>query len=261
MIDYGQLAGRLAAAGDRWALMREIQAEWGVPSAGAEGVPAAEVAAAETRLGFTLPAALKAWYALPSNPYFLKPRLFWTHLNRPELLEVWPEDVVGPDALIVFQSEYQNCCEWAFRVRDAHLPDPPVLCGSTEGEAADWLPQNDTLTEHLLQLLLVRLIHFGPQYYAAQETLTPEMTARVAHHFPDLGLPPWREYGDGCRLRGGPDVLLLVNARPPFAYPEHALYLGARSYAGLERATAQLGVDWDTAEEFEAQPGQGEPLG
>lgn len=30
-VDYGGFADRLAAAEDRWALMREIQKEWSVP--------------------------------------------------------------------------------------------------------------------------------------------------------------------------------------------------------------------------------------
>lgn len=252
-VDYGGFADRLAAAGDRWALMREIQQEWNVPWAGAQGYSAAEIAAAEARLG-TLPAALKTWYTLPSNPYFLKPRLFWTHLKTPGDLEAWPEDAPRSEALLVFQTEYQNCCEWAFRAGDAALPDPPVLIGSTDGGVppAEWQVQNETLSEHLLQLLLVRLVHFGPKYYAAQKVLTPELDARLAAHFPELGLPTWQEYGPECRQRGGRDVLLLHNAQPPFAYPEHALYLGARSYRGLARATKLLDIDWDTVEEIEA---------
>lgn len=126
MIDFGQFARRLASAGDPWTLMSEVQREWAIPDTGATAVPEAEVAEAEALPGFALPEALKAWHALPSNPDFLKPRLFWTHLKWPQFLEVWPEDALRLDALVVFQSEYQHCCEWAVRVRDAHLPDPPV---------------------------------------------------------------------------------------------------------------------------------------
>lgn len=271
MKDYSRLAERLAAErlaapGDRWALMREIQRDWGLPDAGAVQTPAAElgaeIAGAERRLGFALPAALKEWYALPSNPTFLKPRLFWTHLRWPEDLEVWPEPPDGgapdPDALIVFQTEYENCCEWAFRARDAFLPDPPVLFGSTEeGEcpAAEWQPQNGALTEHLLHLLLVRLVGAGSKYYASHEALTPDLLARLDRHFPDLGLPPWREYGDGCFLRGGPDVLLLLDSRPPSERVFSALTLGARSLEGLERATALLGIDWEFMEEVREEVG------
>jgi len=157
------------------------------------------------------------------------------------------------EALFVFQSEYQNCCEWAFLARDAALPDPPVVIGSTESDVPpeEWPVQNETLSEHLLELLLVRLVHFGPKYYAAEKEMTPELKTRLAAHFPEMGLPLWQEYGPECRLRGGPDVLLLENAQPPFAFTDHALYLGARSYRGLARATKLLGVDWDTVEEFE----------
>ena len=113
-VDYRTFGERFADREDRWGLMTEFQKVWKIPRAGAEIVSTATLNRAEKRLGFVLPLALREWYQLPGNPYRLKPRIFWSHMVWPKELAVWPARATKK-GLIVFKTEYQNCCEWAFR--------------------------------------------------------------------------------------------------------------------------------------------------
>ena len=89
-VDYRAFAERFAERPDRWGLMTEFQKTWKIPRTGASIVPTANLNRAEKRLGFKLPLALREWYQLPSNPYRLKPRIFWSHMVWPEWSGLFP---------------------------------------------------------------------------------------------------------------------------------------------------------------------------
>ena len=213
--------------------------------AGAKTVPTATLNRAEKRLVFGLPLAFREWLQLPSNPYFLKPKLFWTQQIWPRELEVWPEKA-KKNGLVVFKREYQNCAEWAFRVADAHLDDPPVYVGGTDEPAmkpADWQLQSDTFSEFMLHLLMVRSVDFASKFHACKDKATAADWKRVGKRFTDIGFLPWLEYGKECRLFGGPDCLLLTRSNPPWGSAKD-LTLNARTAAARELVTEATGITW-----------------
>ena len=251
-VDYASFAERLAAREDRWGLMTEFQKTWKIPRTGAEIVSTATLDRAEKRLGFAIPLALREWYQLPGNPYRLKPRIFWSHMVWPKELAVWPARA-SKKGLIVFKTEYQNCCEWAFRVADAHLDDPPVYYGSTDSEVGqkpdDWQLQADTISGFFLQLLMVRSVDFACTYHACKTKVPATDWKRLGKHFADVGFPPWLEYGEKCRLFGGTDCLLLTRTNPPWGSAKD-LVLNAHSAEARQNATDATGLKWDHVQDI-----------
>jgi len=167
VIDYRGLSRSVQCQSRRWGLMEEFLRNWELPNSPGGLIPIAERdairACAEERLQFRLPAAYNEWCQLPFNPFVANPRLYWTHMLWFPDLKVWPEGA-GADGLVVFKREYQNCCAWAFRVRDAGLDDPPVFIGSTQNEdvpITEWQLQNATFSGFMLQLLMVRSVNFA----------------------------------------------------------------------------------------------------
>ncbi len=245
MLDYGNWANRLQARKDRWGLMKEFCQEWDLPIDGAEAIPSSILTSAEQRLDCPMPLAFKEWCQLPFNTFFLKPRLFWTHLTEPEELEIWPPGA-AKDGLIVFKTEYQGCAEWAFLVRDAHLDDPPVYVGDTvqiNKGVEDWQLQSQSFSEFMLQLLLVRMVHFDGRFHACVEEASGDLLAKANACFPDAGFPVWLEYGDECRLHAGADTFVLSNCHTPFGGRQD-LCLNSLSRDGREMASKLLEIEW-----------------
>ena len=165
-MDYRGFANRLRSCNDPWALMYDVQVEWDVPRSGAKVYSIEEIEAAESRLGFSLPKTLRDWYQLAWNPWFLTTLTCTVH-EQPQPrksrfangLRVFPKDA-GENGLVVFIADYQCCWECGFRVRDAHLDDPPVCIGRTfdddynETPLDEWEQHGDSLTSFMLQLLL-----------------------------------------------------------------------------------------------------------
>jgi hypothetical protein len=229
--------------------MLEFLRDWNHPLAGAKLVSSEEIARAEERLGFSLPIALREWYQLPFNPFFLKPRLFSTHLVYPKNITVWPKGD-ATNGLVVFMQEYELCCEWAFLVRDAHLPDPPFYYGNTEDKtlAEKWQSQSPTFSGFFMQLLMMRSVFFGRLYAAVKKQVNEAVWTKVAEEFTDLGFPVWLEYGKSCRLLGGQDCLLAVRSDPPWGRIAD-LYLAARTGEALDQVTEILGLEWGCVED------------
>lgn len=249
-VDYSIYRERLVAQSDRWSLMFEFLHDWDLPREGAETVADTEIIEAETRLGLTLPKALKEWFQLPFNPFVLDCRLFWTHMVWPQDLKVWPKDG-GNDGAIVFKTEYQGCCDWAFLAKDAHLDDPPVFIGVADDDssASEWQLQNETFSGFMLQLLMVRSVDFASGFHACKNRVTNDAWDRVGDHFASVGFPAWLEYGGDCQLLGGEDALLLVRSSPPSVGEERDLCLNAKTPEAREKARCDLGIDWDCADD------------
>jgi hypothetical protein len=177
-------------------------------------------------------------------------------MTWPNRLKVWPRDA-GQEGLLVFKTEYEACCEWAFLVKDAALPDPPVYHGSTENRlpVQEWKLQNETFSGFMLELLMVRSIHFANRFFACRKKADEGTWAKVATHFQDVGFPAWQEYGRDCRLLGGQDTLLLVHSDTPWG-DRHDLCLNARTAEARQKVREALAIEWDCVEDGEqVEPG------
>jgi hypothetical protein len=242
LIDYGTFSERLEKQTANWELTVSFLKEWNLYEESAEPVESSEITEAETRLG-ELPQAFKEWLQLPYNPFFIKPRLFWTWLVYPDELEIWHPQGNPEKQFVVFKQEYQQCCEWAFRAEDLPLENPPVYWGLTDDDfpAEEWRKQNNTFSDFMLQLLIVRTVT-GAKYCA--ESDDKSLLQKIPSLYKDMGFASWLEYGEGCRLFGGEDVILLLDSKPPWG-DDKILRLAARSLEGLQKAKAAFGIEWD----------------
>lgn len=149
IIDYGTFSQRLRQRTDRWSLLETFVREWELPTADYPLVLPEDLTDAEARLGFSLPAAVWEWYLLPSQPYQLEPSLLTgSWMVDPEWLEVAGD-------FLPLHREQQDCCQWAIRVSDMSLTDPPVYIGA---ESLPWRLHNTTFSEFALHLVVRDII-------------------------------------------------------------------------------------------------------
>ncbi|MFE1360503.1 hypothetical protein [Streptomyces harbinensis] len=94
VIDYGGFAERLrrareraqADSGQRWALLGEVQREWGYTDPGGDPVwrPGdGENTDDGVDPSLPVPAALGEWWESPVNSFAYRPRLYWVHTQWP----------------------------------------------------------------------------------------------------------------------------------------------------------------------------------
>ncbi|MFI9465470.1 hypothetical protein [Streptomyces xiamenensis] len=212
VIDYGRFAARLRQAreraaadpGRRWALLDQVQREWGYTDPGGDPVwrPGdGENTDEGVDPSLPVPAALTEWWDTPVNSFAHRPRLYWVHTQ-------WPPATTEDGRMCVFLSEYQYCNEWAYPVAEAGRDDPRVLVRT---DRDTWEPQAASLSEFLLHLALERLpAHFGFTAVLDHEDLEadPAVLDRLRAAYPGMGLLPWHELGSDAVLYGGPDVVI-----------------------------------------------------
>lgn len=212
-IDYGDFAARLEARKDRWSLLKEILDEWDVVVQVEEQAEFTResITKAERRLGFTLPTALKEWYALPFRFHRSWP-LGGTYLVPPSS-QFEGSQLSVRDGFVSFHHEGQSCCQWGFRASDTTLHDPPVFNGMDlvfdrhdfSNVNLTWVLQNQTLSEWVLHRTLLDAIGEGRSYAVVFEA-TPEETAELLRGFRRMGFPaqPWFQ----AELFGGLNAII-----------------------------------------------------
>lgn len=181
----------------RWDRVASFVARWhGRPLALGDGYRESELRAAEKRLGFRLPVALREWYQLvgrrsdvTDNPDFAVP---------PDRLRV-------RDGVLVVYDEAQSVVGWG--IDEAHLSDedPPVVVERYEPDprartAEDckrfpprrgWIKQHDTLSEFFLAALVCKVTVTGgkPTYNGNLES--KEAVSALKAAYPPLPFPAW----------------------------------------------------------------------
>ncbi len=105
---------------ERWRLVEEFIDTWYRPLAPGDGCAEKEITAAERRLGFRLPAALREWHTLAGRREDV-----FSSFNR--LIPVSALEIDGERDALIIQRECQNCEQWAIRRADLGLDDPPVI--------------------------------------------------------------------------------------------------------------------------------------
>ncbi|MGO4462589.1 SMI1/KNR4 family protein [Streptomyces sp. M-16] len=164
-----------------WAFIRDFAASWGGSSAEGHGTPMAELAAVEAELGFSLPAALREFYALVGGRSDLVD-------NQDPLLppaELFVHD--GGGGVLVFRSENQGCAFWGVRLRDLDQDDPPVFVESRHG----WVPFMDRVSLACVELVLSEaLFGGGGRLYNACE-LPADLLGAVRERFRRVELPEY----------------------------------------------------------------------
>ena len=230
MFNPHEFADRLSTRKDRWSLLQDFIAEWHSPLKPGDGYSAAELDAAEKRLGLKLPLALREWYQLAGKRKDITAAQ--NFLRSPDRLYTQEEDGAR---VLCFYTENQAVVNWGVLVSDLNLDDPPVYLDETG------TIENQTLSEFITQMVILETACFGGKFGGNSSANSDTLTI-VEQNFVLLGFPEWHWPVSISRLYGGNDVLIETEASED-GY--RWIWIGARSQEVL-RETAQLfSLDWE----------------
>jgi|GEM_PF-2725008 len=117
--------------GSRWRLLDRFVDVWREPLRADDGYHEAELAHAEARLEFALPAALREFYAIAGK----RADVFSRQDRFTELAHLHLEN----DGQLLVRIENQGCTRWYVRAEDLRLADPPVYGGDDNRCVSDTL--------------------------------------------------------------------------------------------------------------------------
>ena len=243
---------------DRWARLKAFVAEWHTPLTEADGIPEAELVAAETRLDITLPTALKEWYRLAGRRTNITRQQ--NFLLLPDELKLvtdessrhWLGDFLDgsqrDERILVFHTENQDVMQWGIRETHWDRMDPPVVL-----DEIGWEVENGLLSQFALQMVILETMATSPHLNVA---FTDREGIRACEElFGDIGLPDWHFIVHGTctvRFRGSAEVLIMVSSCPQPSNYCH-IELTARTAETCSHALSLLpaidwGRAWDSAE-------------
>ncbi len=185
-----------------------------------DGNSESELKTAEKRLGFTLPAELRAMYRLAGRRRDL-------HAAHDRLVS--PNNLITVNKALVFYEEAERASAWAIPRKDVEQDDPPVVTAHNQPPFA-WAPDHDALSEFFFTELLWQHVNVDPHVVLDG---SPEYIARVRAKYEEVPLPGchwdilgcWRSEGAVVMVRGASETACKV-------------YVGATSDEELERVTA-----------------------
>ena len=196
------------------------------PVSNDDGLPEAAVAAAEARLGLSLPARLRALYrefGLRDDLLRASDRLFAL-----EFLTV-------ADGVLVFLSDAPGLRYFGIRAEDVAKDDAPVVVSGSGGAAA-WKPARRALSDALRSLLLVNAANGGMPWHGAAETPSESLDALGAE---------WERVGGAG---GGDAAFYLRDGRVVHTVPAKKgkilVCAGARTAGALHELSETLGTPW-----------------
>ncbi|MFJ8623988.1 SMI1/KNR4 family protein [Kitasatospora sp. NPDC093550] len=176
-----------------WALVGGFAAYWGEPLGPDDGFPAAELDAAERRLGLRLPAALREAYRLFGRRADLTS-------NHDVLLT--PDELFVLDGALVYRTENQGCAHWGVLLGGLEQEDPPTVMRLDLADKAQecWEPWEERFsTAAAVMAMTEKLLedHELTDFVESEDRL------------PD-GFEELPALGRGCRWYRGPEVLVSV---------------------------------------------------
>lgn len=196
------------------------------PLVAGDGVPEAEIAAAEARLGLKLPALLREFYLVAGRREDIN--AVHNRLLSPESLEV------DQDAL-VFYEENQGVVLWGIKVDDLSQADPQVFMAEY-ASTLEWEPEHDHLSEFLISMLFWQAVNGGMPYHGigvASSEAIAEATGWETVNWSG------EKHKNPVRLRDG-QVLFIVGNDPG---PE--VYGGGRTREDFLAVEKAFDISWD----------------
>lgn len=230
---HSELAGAVRDAAGAWRFVRLFAARYARPIVAGDGCGDEELRAAEARLGFPLPAALREVYALIGKRFDLtrsQNRLLAPHLV----------DVDDTGQVLVFRWECQHVAEWGIPLSAVTQPDPPVV--SRYDGAPVWHPFLDRVSLACVEMILSEWIITGDAP-GANLHLEDEAVALVPTRFRRLPLPDYPRWADAPPVRWfeGPGTILCEDAQT-------WLWARAPSADGIAAVQRALPGEWSTDE-------------
>ncbi|MEU3795895.1 SMI1/KNR4 family protein [Streptomyces fructofermentans] len=195
-----QLTPGLADSAEAWTFIRGFAAHWVTPLAENGGCDEAELASAETRLGLTMPAALREGYRLIGR----RPDLTSNHDHLLSPTQLYIDD---RGEALVFRHENQGAASWGVLLADLDKADPPVVMKSdlADKAAEHWEGWMDRCSLAWVEIVMSESLHEPEELSDFLPDLDEPLDSRFA-------LLPCPSYPGGStewgRWFAGPDVIL-----------------------------------------------------
>jgi hypothetical protein len=186
-----------------------------------DGTSESELKAAEKRLGFPLPAELRAMYRLAGRRRDL-------HAAHDRL--ALPINLITVNKALVFYEAADRTAAWAIRRSDIALgtDDPPVVTAHNEPPFA-WASDHDTVSGFFFTELLWQHVNAEPHTVV---DASPGLLARIRERFAEIPLPGCHWDVLGCWGLEGAIVMERGTSES-----DAKLYVGATSDEELARVT------------------------
>lgn len=215
-----------------WGFVRDFTHAWVEPLTDGDGFTEEELAAAEERLGVSLPTALGEMYRLLGRRRDLTS-------NHDRLLHPGRLYIDTRGEALVFREENQGACAWGVLLTDLGQADPEVhvLLDLAERQAQRWEPWMERLSWMAVEMVLAESLH-APQHLSDfLYEPDPEYTRILEESCEYLPFPAYPARGfEGTRWFLGTDVLLRDE--------EGCVPVRARTEEALEAVRALLPGGW-----------------
>ncbi|MFE3450449.1 hypothetical protein ACFXJ8_16100 [Nonomuraea sp. NPDC059194] len=217
-----ELAGAIDNRDGCWGFIRSFAAAWATPLGEGDGCDAADLDAAERRLGLRLPAVLREAYALLGRRGDLTS-------NQDRLLA--PEELYVDDTgqVLVYRLENQDVVEWGIPLDALARDDARTVYRTSmaDNSAELWAPWLDRLSPAFVEIVLSETLIADEELFNFLD-LTPDDIALVEATYERLAMPAYPADEPSIVWFAGPDVLLrqdagaclMVRARTPEALDE-----------------------------------------
>ncbi|WP_329528303.1 SMI1/KNR4 family protein [Streptomyces sp. NBC_01462] len=215
-----------------WRFVRDFAHAWMEPLIDGDGFTVEDLAAAEERLGVSLPTALGEMYRL---------------LGRRRDLTSNHDQLLHPDQLyidargeaLVFREENQGACSWGVLLKDLDQADPEVhvMPDLADRQAQRWEPWMERLSWMAVEMVLAESLH-APQHLSDfLYEPDPACTRIIEESCERLPFPAYPARGfEGTRWFLGADVLLRDE--------EGCVFVRARTGEALEAVRSLLPGGW-----------------
>jgi hypothetical protein len=230
---HSELAEGVRDAAGAWRFIRLFTARLATPIVAGDGCGDEELRAAEARLGFPLPAALREVYALIGKRFDLTGSQ--NRLLAPHLVSV---DDTGQ--VLVFRWECQHVAEWGIPLSAVAQSDPPVV-SRYDGEPV-WHPFLERVSLACVEMILSEWLISGDAF-GANLHLDDETVALLENQFRRLPLPDYPRWADARPVRWfeGLGAILYEDS-------ETWLWVRAPSANGISAVQRALPGEWLTDE-------------
>jgi hypothetical protein len=189
---HSELAGGVRDAAGAWRFIRLFAARYARPVVTGDGCDDEELRAAETRLGFPLPAALREVYTLIGR------RLDLTR-SQNQLLAPHSVGVDDTGRVLVFRWECQHVAEWGIPLSAITEADPAVV-SRNDGEPV-WHPFLERVSLACVEMILSEWVISGDGFGANLHLYEDETVALLRNRFRRLPLPDYPRWADGPPVR------------------------------------------------------------
>ncbi len=207
-----------------WSDYRRLVARLMPPLEQGDGVPEAEIAAAETRLGLKLPTLLREFYALAGKREDINHS--FEHLVSVEELEL-------DGGMLTFYEENQDVTFWAVKSDD--IAADPAVFRAFNKENLDWEPDSEHLSEFLFAMLVLQAVNGGMAYSGIGDA-DPERVTNAAADWDQIEVR--RHWGHKILMRDGQALFVCGSAG------EEA-FGGGRTREDFLAVEKEFGMTWN----------------